>query len=215
MVKFKGCSSFKQYMPKKPIKRGYKIWMQCDESTYACQFEIYTGKIGDTTEKKLSDRVVRSLPIFGKNHRLFMDKYFTSYGFTVFRFFETQKIFACGTVNMNRTNLPKKLKIREIDKRGEFDWASSEANIICLRWKDKNCVRILSCLENATNVINVERKERNDDILILIASASEEQHRIHLKLVFDDYGFRINISKSIFGTQEIEFLGYLITPQRS
>ena len=36
---------------------------------------------------------------------------------------------------------------------------------------------------------------------ILIASASEEKHKIHLKLVYErlsDYGFRINISKSIF-----------------
>ena len=53
MVKFKGRSSLKQYMPKKPIKRGYKIWMRCDQSGFACQFQIYTGKINDKVEKKL------------------------------------------------------------------------------------------------------------------------------------------------------------------
>ena len=33
MVKFKGRSSFKQYLPAKPIKRGYKIWCPCDSVT--------------------------------------------------------------------------------------------------------------------------------------------------------------------------------------
>ncbi|XP_036344060.1 piggyBac transposable element-derived protein 4-like [Rhagoletis pomonella] len=33
MVKFKGRSSMKQYMPMKPIKRGIKIWMRCDSKT--------------------------------------------------------------------------------------------------------------------------------------------------------------------------------------
>ena len=44
MIKCKGRSSLKQYMPKKPIKRGYKVWMLCDKSAYICKFEIYTGK---------------------------------------------------------------------------------------------------------------------------------------------------------------------------
>ena len=30
MVRYKGRSSLKQYMPKKPIKRGFKIWCLCD-----------------------------------------------------------------------------------------------------------------------------------------------------------------------------------------
>lgn len=34
MVKFKGRSTLKQYMPQKPIKRGYKIWMLNDKTKY-------------------------------------------------------------------------------------------------------------------------------------------------------------------------------------
>ncbi|CAG4938221.1 unnamed protein product [Parnassius apollo] len=44
MIKFKGRSSLKQYMPKKPIKRGYKVWMKCAESGYCLDFQLYTGK---------------------------------------------------------------------------------------------------------------------------------------------------------------------------
>lgn len=39
MVLFKGRSSLKQYMPLKPIKRGYKIWCRADTETgYLIQF---------------------------------------------------------------------------------------------------------------------------------------------------------------------------------
>lgn len=33
MVKFKGRSSMKQYMPLKPIKRGFKVWAMCDSGS--------------------------------------------------------------------------------------------------------------------------------------------------------------------------------------
>ncbi|GBM40434.1 hypothetical protein AVEN_122647-1 [Araneus ventricosus] len=47
---------------------------------------------------------------------------------------------------------------------------------------------------------------------ILIASKSNKEHEIHHNLVserLNSFGLRINISKSV---EEIEFLGYLITP---
>ena len=45
MVLFKGRSKIKQYMPMKPTKRGYKVWVRCDAKVgYAFQFDIYTGK---------------------------------------------------------------------------------------------------------------------------------------------------------------------------
>ncbi|XP_049942547.1 piggyBac transposable element-derived protein 4-like [Schistocerca serialis cubense] len=43
MVKFKGWSSLIQYMRDKPIKRGYKVWMLCDQSSYNLKFDVYTG----------------------------------------------------------------------------------------------------------------------------------------------------------------------------
>lgn len=53
MIKYKGkIITLKQYMPKKPIKRGYKFWVRADQSGYVCDFHIYTGKLNDITEKK-------------------------------------------------------------------------------------------------------------------------------------------------------------------
>ncbi|GFQ67449.1 hypothetical protein TNCT_669521 [Trichonephila clavata] len=53
---------------------------------------------------------------------------------------------------------------------------------------------------------------------ILIASTNEMQHEDNLKIVFErlnTYGLKINISKSVFGVEEIEFLGYLISKEGS
>lgn len=45
MIPFKGRSALKQYMPMKPVKRGYKVWCLCDSKTgYVNKFDIYCGK---------------------------------------------------------------------------------------------------------------------------------------------------------------------------
>ena len=59
---FKGRSTLKQYMPKKPVRRGIKVWMRADaESGYVSAFEVYTGKKGDSVEQGLGSKVVLSL----------------------------------------------------------------------------------------------------------------------------------------------------------
>lgn len=161
MVKFKGRSSLRQYMPKKPIKRGYKIWMRCDQSGFVCQFEIYTGKVDQLVERNLGERVVKNLceNLYGRNHKVFMDNYFSSYN--LYKFLETKAIFACGTVNMSCKQMPKNLCSDKALKRGEYDWAVSNDNIVCVKWKDRRCVHILSTMENATTQCNVERREKD------------------------------------------------------
>jgi len=81
MVKFTGRNSNKQYMPKIPIKRRFKIWCLVDKQGYLWNFEIYTGKVGEKTDKQLGARVVKQLsqPLQEKNHCIFFDNYFTSY----------------------------------------------------------------------------------------------------------------------------------------
>ncbi|GBN50136.1 PiggyBac transposable element-derived protein 3 [Araneus ventricosus] len=163
MVKFKGRRTLKQYMPQKPITRGYKIWMRCDECGFASQFQIYTGKTKEV-ERNLGERVERDLTqtICGKNHILYMDNYFSSYN--LFKFLEAQKIFSCGTINMSRKNLAKLAEDKSLN-RGEFDWAVSNDSITCIKWKDKRCVSILSCLADCTDAVVIKQKEKNGEII--------------------------------------------------
>ena len=81
MMKFKGRSSFKQYNPMKPIKRGYKIWVLADKSGYFLDGDIYCGKAKEGITKDLGGSVVRKLTceLQGGCHKVFFDNYFSSY----------------------------------------------------------------------------------------------------------------------------------------
>ncbi|GFY13116.1 retrovirus-related Pol polyprotein from transposon opus [Trichonephila clavipes] len=53
---------------------------------------------------------------------------------------------------------------------------------------------------------------------VLVASSTEEEHSEHLKMVFErfqQYGLRINVSKSVMGAAQVEYLGFLITAEGS
>ena len=81
MIKFQGRSSLKQYMPLKPVKRGIKVWVIADSHNgYFQKFEVYSEKKGDSAEKGLGAKVVKSLTseLHKKHHHVFFDNYFTS-----------------------------------------------------------------------------------------------------------------------------------------
>ena len=45
MIKCKGRVTFKQYLPKKPVKWGFKVFAVCDAATaMLCNFQTYTGQ---------------------------------------------------------------------------------------------------------------------------------------------------------------------------
>ncbi len=81
MLKFKGRSSLKQYMPNKPIKRGIKVWVEADSIIgYVCDFSIYSGKDGIKTDD-LGGKVVKQLASTlnsRHHHHLYFDNYFSS-----------------------------------------------------------------------------------------------------------------------------------------
>ena len=71
----------KQYMPKKPIKRGFKIWMRAEsKSGYVSECDVYTGKKGDRVKRGLGTSVVMNLTgkIRNKNYHVYFDNFFTS-----------------------------------------------------------------------------------------------------------------------------------------
>lgn len=105
-MKFKGRLTLKQYMPKKPIKRGFKIWARCDSATgYLYQFEIYTGKGDSMEDEGLGYNVVKKLSAgLPENTLIAFDNFFTSCNLME-DLYENQ-IFAVGTVKVNRKDLP-------------------------------------------------------------------------------------------------------------
>ena len=77
MVLYKGRSTLKQYMPKKPVRQGLKVWMRADSaSSYVSQFQVYVAK-ETSTEKGLGARVVKDLTkdLVNKHHDIFCDNF--------------------------------------------------------------------------------------------------------------------------------------------
>ena len=110
MIKFQGRSSLKQYMPKKPIKRGIKVWVLGDSQTgYFSKFDIYCGK-GSSPEKNLGTRVVKTLtePLKWKFHHVYLDNFFTSEQLMIE--LEEDGVYACGTARKDRKGFPEQLK---------------------------------------------------------------------------------------------------------
>ena len=64
MIKLKGQSTLKQYMPKQPIKRGIKVWVRAYSHTgYISQFYVYSGKDSDAMLENLGESVVVKLSL--------------------------------------------------------------------------------------------------------------------------------------------------------
>ncbi len=117
MIKFQGRSSLKQYMPKKPIKRGIKVWVLGDSSNgYFSRLEVYTGhKVH--VERGLGAHVVKDLSkdFYGKWHHVYFDNFFTSK--KLLCDLEYIQIYGCGTARRNRLGFPDELKNPRLKQR--------------------------------------------------------------------------------------------------
>ena len=52
----------KQYVPLKPITRGFKVWVLADAiNGYVWNLSVYTGKGSDTSDDGLGGSVVKNL----------------------------------------------------------------------------------------------------------------------------------------------------------
>ena len=127
----------KQYLPKKPTKRGFKIWVRADSRNgFFCDFEVYVGKSDDRREHGLGGSVVMKLSetIAGKNHHIYCDNYFTSTHLLLELL--DHKLYCCGTTNMSRRGFLKSL-VLTWGIRVQAAWKFC---CICMeRQEDRNC----------------------------------------------------------------------------
>ncbi|CAH2088567.1 unnamed protein product [Euphydryas editha] len=174
MVKFKGRSSLKQFLPNKPVKRGFKIWARCDSQTgYLFEFEIYTGKKGNEAETGLGESVVKDLCqklIDEKleNVHVTFDNYFSST--ELLQKLYENNIYSTSTVRTNRTNLPK--KFRRLAKKnqakqsvlklakGQYKWRVIR-NVSFFTWMDTKLVTILSTAYHPKSKVTCKRTQKD------------------------------------------------------
>ena len=166
LIKFKGCVQFRQFLPLKRSQLGLKGFVVADSATgYVLDTMIYTGKEGPAVSRDLAMGVVLKLvePYVDKGYRLFVDNWYTSV--PLFLELERRGILACGTVRGNRKFLPKdsvdqtKEHVKRL-KRGESLFRQNN-NLVCVTWKDKKLVHLLSTIPEGLEIGQVERKVRS------------------------------------------------------
>lgn len=170
MIAFKGRSSFKQYMPNKPTKRGYKVWTRADARGYVSQFEIYTGKVENIIEKNLGSRVVKSLvnDLIGKNYMVYFDNYFSSA--KLMAELMENDVLACATTRINRVDFPKCFSDDKKLSRGQYEWRATVTGIVAMKWKDNKGIHFLSNFHNPTQPTKMNRKLKNGEVNIISCS---------------------------------------------
>ena len=110
MIRFKVRSSAKQYMPKKTIKLGIKVWVCADSANgYFCDFDVYTGA-SQSPEKGLGGTGVKRLTtgLEGNTIRCFATILFLELTYSELL---DNGIYACGTLRANRLHFPDDLKL--------------------------------------------------------------------------------------------------------
>jgi hypothetical protein len=165
MIKFKGRSSIKQYMPMKPVKRGYKVWVRSDSRTgYIYEFDIYTGKDdGGQVSLGLGANVVMKLcrALTGSGSHVTFDNFFTS--FELMEKLFDDKIYSTGTVRSNRKDLPVIAREQISLSKGNYE-ARAKQHTSYIRWKDTKDVHILTTAFNPANCGTVKRTQKDGSI---------------------------------------------------
>ena len=155
-----GRSTMKQYMPMKPVKRGFKVWVRADAvNGYFCTFDVYVGRPSDgaTTEVGLGERIVLQLSesLRGGNYQLYSDNYFTTCH--LLDTLHTHQLYGCGTTRTNRREFPETLKTVSLE-RGEHAFCQ-RGDLVASVWQDKKPVHLLSTLAQA-DVHTLHRENR-------------------------------------------------------
>lgn len=192
MIKFKGRSSLRQYMPMKPTKRGYKVWIRADSTGFVSEFQIYTGKVDQSVEKKLGHRVVKDLTraLVGKHHKVFFDNFFNCVELQ--RDLLADGIYACGTVRKGRKYYPE-LKVDKHMKRGDIDWRVSTDGLAALKWMDRRTVLFLGNYHDPSIMEVVSRKQKNGNTEEIPCPVMVKHYNKHM-----GYVDRFDMLKSIY-----------------
>ena len=174
MLSWRGRLGFRVYNPKKPVKYGVKSYILTDSvNSYCWNLKPYCG-VGNT----LKDTVLQLLGnLINNGFKLFMDNFYNSFGLS-------EKLLelgthTCGTLRVDRGE-PLIISRATTSNMGVGDVVARHKNdIMCLAWRDKRIVRMVSTIgDNKMIQITVrkrglpdgEQKEKPHSIVLYNAS---------------------------------------------
>lgn len=177
IVPFKGKISIKQYIPKKPHKWGYKLFVLCDDKGIMYDFFIYSEKIepvlGEPDLGASSNVVLKlaqSIPV-GLNHLLYFDNWFTS--LPLMTTLAKKQIFCLGTVRINRLPGIPLIKDKDLIKRGKGSYQEvaalvEDTEVRVVKWADNRVVNLMSTFASAELKDNCKRFDKKTKQTITI-----------------------------------------------
>jgi len=139
--------SFIQYLPKKPVKWGIKVWVCADSNNgYVYTFDVYCGANSVDTSKGVAYAIVFKLlePCLHKGYTVYMDNYYSSP--LLFKDLFAAGTTATGTLRTNRKNFPENFKQKFGDvPRGTVSFVF-KGNLTVVKWSDNRDVHAISTL---------------------------------------------------------------------
>ena len=169
MVKCKGRFSFRQFLPSKPIRFGYKVFVLADSSNgYTVDFNVYLGKENNDGNPQdhtpASEAIVQRLmePYLRQGYHLFIDNYYTLLPLLNHLYVDGTR--CVGTMRSNRG--PAELRSAKAwakrVARGDMRYVRVN-EVAVIQWKDKKPVTLASTLHRATDQTACSRNTRGAD----------------------------------------------------
>lgn len=165
----------KQYMPNKPHKWGFKLYLICSLQGYAHRFEVYSGGgsknnilPGEPDLGESGNTVVRLARMVSRNvnHIIYFDNFYTSVPLVAY--LAKEGIFSLGTVRVNRLRnckLPEKNTIMKKNvPRGFYEEnvaTVDDIDVSAVVWKDNKPVNLLSTYVGAEPATTVTRFDKS------------------------------------------------------
>ena len=157
-----------QHSVSKSFEKGYKMWCLADDVGYVYKIILNGDEQEVPMNSELRNRfgfnsaLVLALlkDIKEKNHKVFMSQSFASV--SLFEQLRSQGIYACGSVNPNRKDLPI-LKSDEELPRGKFDFLSSSSGVTVFKWMDLQPLHLISNY-HSTAMAGITKRQREGKI---------------------------------------------------
>ena len=139
MVRCKGRSGIRQFIPNKPVRFGIKLWCLCCPLTgYTYSFSVYGGRKQAASENGIAYDAVTGLAenLRDQGYHLYFDNFFTSVALVLSLL--TMGLLCCGTMRENKKGIPPVLKDKEWQKnakRGNMRFIR-DGNLLHMQWRD-------------------------------------------------------------------------------
>ena len=164
MIKFKGRSHLKTYMPCKPIKYGFKIIARCGESGIIYDLHVCGDKFERTTSMGFCSDIVVHLCSSLPKDRTFMiycDRYYTT--FPLIDKLRDMNCYFVGTMNKNRLKGCPLVSDKDLQQRGDFDQLiDANSGIAVCKWNDRRPVIQVSNFCSSTPISTCKRFDKKE-----------------------------------------------------